>query len=53
MRFGEHPKNKKRLAAVKVTGTVERTQIGVGGRIGGSTQSDNVVITAKAEIVNK
>lgn len=53
VRFGDHPMNKKRVAGVKVTGIVDRTQFGVGGGMGGSTLSDNVEITANAEFVKE
>jgi polyisoprenoid-binding protein YceI len=53
VRFGDHPMNKTRVAGVKVSGTVDRTQFGVGGGMGGSTLSDNVEITANAEFVKQ
>ncbi len=48
-RFSDHPMTKKRIAGVKVTGTIDRTQFGVGGGMGGATLSNNVEITANAE----
>lgn len=53
-RFSDHPMNKKRVAGVKVTGTVDRIQFGVGASsMGNSTLSDNVEITANAEFVKQ
>lgn len=52
-RYGDHPMNKKRVAGVKVTGTIDRTQFGVGSGMGGATLSDNVEITANAEFVKQ
>ncbi len=52
-RYGDQPMNQKRIAGVKVTGTIDRTQFGVGGGAGGATLSDEVAITANAEFVKQ
>lgn len=52
-RYGDHPMAKTRVAGVKVTGTIDRTQFGIGSGAGGSTLSDNVEISANAEFVKQ
>lgn len=52
-RYGVHPMNKKSVAGVKVTGTIDRTQFGIGSGAGGATLSDNVEITGNAEFVQQ
>lgn len=52
-RYGVHPMNQKNVAGVKVTGTIDRTQFGIGSGMGGATLSDNVEITGNAEFVQQ
>ncbi|MBX2972021.1 MAG: YceI family protein [Flavobacteriales bacterium] len=52
-RYGVHPMNQKSVAGVKVTGTIDRTQFGIGSGMGGATLSDNVEITGNAEFVQQ
>lgn len=52
-RYGVHPMNQKNVVGVKVTGTIDRTQFGVGSGMGGATLSDNVEIVGNAEFVQQ
>lgn len=52
-RYGVHPMNNKNVAGVKVTGTIDRTQFGIGSGMGGATLSDNVEIVGNAEFVQQ
>ena len=52
-RYGDHPMTKKRVAGVKVIGTIDRTQFGVGSGMAAATLGDNVEITANAEFLQQ
>jgi polyisoprenoid-binding protein YceI len=53
VKYGENPMSKKQVAGFKVTGTVDRTQFGVGGGMGSAMLSDEVEFTANAEFVKQ
>jgi polyisoprenoid-binding protein YceI len=52
-RYGDHPMTKGRVAGVRVTGTIDRTQFGVGGGMAAATLGDLVEITANAEFLKQ
>lgn len=52
-RYGDHPMTKNRVAGVKVTGTIDRTQFGLGSGMAAATLGDTVEITANAEFVKQ
>jgi len=52
-RYGDHPMTKNRVAGVRVTGTIDRTQFGVGGGMAAATLGDKVEVTANAEFLKQ
>jgi len=48
---GTHPMNKKTIAGFKVTGTLNRSDFGIGGSTPSAIVSDEVLINANAEFI--
>jgi polyisoprenoid-binding protein YceI len=46
-----HPMNKKTIAGLKITGTIKRSDFGIGSKYPGAVLSDEVVLNANGEFV--